>query len=496
MGLRLRLVLLLLLPMVLVVAVFAYVLVRDERAQRRAEFDLRVSVTSAAIRLAVENALRSGTPAAAGRLANDLVVKQTEIVRIRLLDRSLAPRVDANLLTGDPGVSLDRHRQVRDTGQPAVVEHQSGGTRLHTMLLPVRPAGNDEGVLEVTFVAGRLEAELLGENYKIALRGGALVLLLALVVWIALQRVVLRPVSDLMQGIERVAAGESRAPVPVRRRDELGKVGAAFNRMTERLEEARSRVETETDRSLELMRRLRQTESLTIAGKLCSSIAHEVGTPLNIIAGRAELMLRALPKDSPLREDLDIIVTQIDRISRMIRAALDPFRPREPERAAVAPELVIEGLRPLLQHFAKGRGVSLAVSMPRATPKVHVDAGHLQQVLINLLTNAIEATPSGGRVEVTAASRTDEGRSGVALAVRDTGSGIPADVLPRIFDPFFSTKPAREGAGLGLSICRDLLRSNGSMINVASTAGEGTTFTVWLPEAGPENGSGDGKEQS
>ena len=109
-GLRLRLVLLLLVPMVLVVAVFAFVLVREERAQRRAEFDLRVNVTSAAIRLAVENALRSGTLAEVERLANDLVVKQTEIVRIRLLDRDLAPRVDANLLAGDPGVSLDRHR--------------------------------------------------------------------------------------------------------------------------------------------------------------------------------------------------------------------------------------------------------------------------------------------------------------------------------------------------------------------------------------------------
>jgi len=255
--------------MMLVVAVFAYVLVREERAQRRAEFDLRVGVTSAAIRLAVENALRSGTPADVKRLANDLVVKQTEIVRIRLLDRSLAPRVDANLLTGDPGVGLDRHRQVRDTGQSAVVEHEGGGSRLYTMLLPVRSFGNDEGVLEITFVAGRLEADLLGENYKIASRGGVLLLLLGLVVWVALQRLVLWPLADLMQGIERVAAGESRAPIPVRSHDELGKVGAAFNRMTERLEEARGRVETETERSFELMRRLRQTESLAIAGKLC-----------------------------------------------------------------------------------------------------------------------------------------------------------------------------------------------------------------------------------
>jgi signal transduction histidine kinase len=301
-----------------------------------------------------------------------------------------------------------------------------------------------------------------------------------------LHRLVLRPLTDVKHGIERVANGESRAPVPVRSRDELGQVAAAFNRMTERLEEARHRVETETTRSLELMRRLRQTESLAIAGKLCSSIAHEVGTPLNIIAGRAELMLRALPHDSPLREDLNVIITQIDRISRMIRAALDPFRQRQPARAAVAPGAVAEVLQPLLQHFAKSRGVNLAVSLPRTLPPVCVDPGHLQQILINLLTNAIEATPAGGLVQVTGESLADDGRPGVAIAVQDTGAGIPENVLPRIFDPFYSTKPAHEGAGLGLSICRDLVRSNGSEIRVASKPGEGTTFTVWLPEAKPE----------
>ena len=472
--------------MILVVAVFAYVLVQEERGQRRSEFDLRVNVTSAAIRLAVENALRSGTLTDVERLANDLVIKQTEIVRIRLLDRNLAPLVDANLLAGDPGVSLDRHQRVRDTGQPAVVERQSGGTRLHNVLLPVRSTGGDDGVLEIAFVAGRLEADLLGENYKIGLRGTVLVVILGLIIWFALQRLVFRPVADLMQGIERVAAGESQAAVPVRSRDELGRVAKAFNRMTERLEEARRRVEAETDRSLELMRRLRQTESLAIAGKLCSSIAHEVGTPLNIIAGRAELMLRALPQNSPLREDLDVIIGQIDRISRMIRAALDPFRQREPERTPTAPGSVAEVLRPLLQHFARTRGVTLAVSLPRNLPPVLVDPGHLQQVLINLLTNAIEATPAGGRVEVTGAHRADDGRPGVAIEVRDTGSGIPGELLPHIFDPFFSTKSAREGAGLGLAICRDLIRSNGSEIQVVSTPGEGTTFTVWLPEASPE----------
>jgi signal transduction histidine kinase len=472
--------------MILVVAGYAYVRLQEERDQRRADFDQRVLVTSTAIRLAVEHGLRTDTLADVKRLAGDLVVKQTEIVRIRLLDAKLATRLDSSLLVGEAGVPSDLLRQVRDMGQPAVVTHRSGDLRLHSVILPVRSGGADEGVLEVAYVAGRLEADLLRENSRSLLSGLALAALLALVVGFALERLVFRPVADLTQGIERVVAGEPRATVPVRSNDELGRVAAAFNRMTERLEDARQRVEAETDRSLELMRRVRQTESLAVAGKLCSSIAHEVGTPLNIIAGRAELTLRALPKDSPLREDLDVIVAQIDRISRMIRAALDPFRQREPERAQVDPRAVTDGLRPLLQHFARSRGVTLRISMPGDLPPVFVDPGHLQQVMINLLTNAIEATPSGGRVDVTATRRADgDERSGVAIVVQDTGSGIPPEVLPKIFDPFFSAKPNR---GLGLSICRDLVRSNGSDIQVASAPGEGTTFTVWLPEAGSECG--------
>jgi signal transduction histidine kinase len=471
--------------MIAVVVVFAYLLLREERGQRRMEFDLRVRVTSAAIRLAVEHALRSGTLDEVRRLANDLVVKQTEIVRIRLLDRQLVPRVDANLLGDSPGVLRDRLQQVRDSGQPVVVEHHSGGTPVHAVLLPVR-AENDEGILEIDYLAGRLEADLVGENNKIILRGAGLIVLLGVVVWFALQVLVFRPVADLMHGIEGVAAGAPRAPVPARSHDELGKVAEAFNRMTERLDEARHREEAETSRSIELLRRLRHTETLAIAGKLYSSIAHEVGTPLNIIAGRAELMLRALPKESPLREDLDVIITQIDRISRMIRAALDPFRQREPERAATAPGSATEALLPLLHHFARGRGVTLAITVPRDLPQVLVDPGHLQQIMINLLTNAIEATPAGGRVEVTGAPRATDGRQGVVIVVRDTGPGIAEDNLTRIFDPFFSTKPGRQGAGLGLAICRDLVRSNGSEIQVASKVGEGTSFTVWLPEARKE----------
>src|SRR5262249_55047075 len=474
--------------MILVVGGYAYIRVAEEREQRRVEFDRRVDVTTRAIRLAVERTIRGGSQEDIEHLARDLVLKQTEILRVRLLDANLATTVDANILAEDPGVPVDRLRHVHDSGQSAVVERWAAGLRLHSVLLPVRSGAADDGVLEVTYVASRLEADLLRENRRSALSAAALVILLGLVMWFSLERLVLRPVVDLTQALERVTAGEFRATVPVRSRDELGHVAMAFNRMTERLEEARHRVETEIDRSLELMRRLRLNESLAAAGKLSSSIAHEVGTPLNIIAGRAELMLRALPPDSPMRAALGGIAPQIDRTSRMIRAALDPFHQREPECVDTDLWAVTDVLRPLLQHFARTRGVKLVTAVPADLPAVVVDPGHLQQVLINLLTNAIEATPAGGRVEVTASPRIDDDRPGVTIEVRDTGAGIPEDVLPRIFDPFFSTKPAESGTGLGLSISRDLVRANGSDIQVASTLGQGTVFTVWLPAGKSDRG--------
>ena len=474
--------------MILVVAGYALIRVTEERAQRRDEFDRRVDVTTRAIRLAVERTLHGGTQEDVERLARDLVLKQTEILRVRLLDEHLASRVDASLLTNDPGVPADQLHQVHTSGQSAVVERRADGLRLHSVVLPIQTAAGDEGVLEVTYGAGSLEADLLHENRRSALSAALLMAVLGFIAWFALERLVLRPVVDLKHALEQVAAGDSRATVPVRSRDELGQVALAFNRMTERLEEARQRVETETDRSLDLLRRLRMTESLAVAGKLCSSMAHEVGTPLNIIAGRAELMLRMLPEDSPLREDLGVITAQIDRISRMIRAALDPFHQRAPECADTDIGSITDGLRPLLQHFARSRGVKLFTTIPANLSPVSVDPAHLQQVLINLLTNAVEATPAGGRVDLSATADSENGQQGVTITVEDTGEGIPADVLPRIFDPFFSTKPASTGTGLGLSICRDLIRSNGSELRVTSEIGQGTIFTVWLPAARSDSG--------
>jgi signal transduction histidine kinase len=145
---------------------------------------------------------------------------------------------------------------------------------------------------------------------------------------------------------------------------------------------------------------------------------------------------------------------------------------------------VVDRLLPLLEHAARRHGVALEVSVPDDLPRVRADHNQLQQVILNLLVNAFEAVRPRGSVKVRAGHADRAGRAGVELEVRDSGPGIPASILARIFEPFFSTKPPGEGTGLGLPICRDIVKTCGGEITVESASGSGTAFVVWLPRDG------------
>jgi two-component system NtrC family sensor kinase len=168
----------------------------------------------------------------------------------------------------------------------------------------------------------------------------------------------------------------------------------------------------------------------------------------------------------------------------MIRSLLDTVRPVKPHIEPTKLKELVDHLLVLLAHTARRHGVSLDVAIPDNLPLIRTDGNQLQQVLINILMNAFEAARPAGHVSIaaTAAKRID--RSGVEIAIRDTGAGIPSALIPRIFEPFFSTKLPGEGTGLGLPICRDILKRLGGDITVESTPGTGATFLVWLPENG------------
>ena len=485
MGLRLRLVLWLLVPALAVMATYAYLRLDEERAARQAEFTRRAEVASAGVRLATERVLADGVVADVDRLATDLVARHTDIVRVRLFDGSLRTLVDRSLVADDPGPPEALVRQVLQSGQQEASSRRVGRLALYSTIVPVRPrAGPVGGALELVYLQGRLGRELRDLPGQVATEVGLVCLVLIGLGGFALRRLVLRPLDDLTTATERIATGALDASVPVRRPDEFGRLAGSFNTMVGQLERARQEREVESERSADLSAQLLRTESVATAGRLCWGLAHEVGTPLNIITGRAELGLQGLPAKDRLREDFQVILAQTERIATTIRSTLDPFQPHQPNREPVRLAPTLETVLPLLRQFARSRSVALTVGLPADLPPVLVDAAHLQHVVVNLMMSAIDLTPPGGRVTLQAERRAP---STVLLSVTDTGPPIPADMTGRVFTPFVSVRRSERGPGLSVAVSQDLMKQNGIDVRVESTSDAGTIFTVPLPVFGGEH---------
>ena len=479
MGLRLRLFLLVILPITLVVGAYGMLRIRQEtrevvEAERR-----HAGLTARAIQIAIEHAMRDRRPSDISRLASKLVATHPQVQRIRLFDRDLKTLAAEPEGSGFPNLP-DALREVIITGEGRQFFEAADTIGF---LLPVRgKKASLPGAVEVVFSTTKVEENLAQTTRDVAFRLSGLAVILTVLTALAIRWQVLRPLARLTASIREFGEGRPRPPLALRRRDELGAVAAAFDRMAAQLGAARLRVVQQSEHALELEQQLRRAQILTVAGRLAAALAHEVGTPLNIVSGRAEMLLRTLGPDHRGRQDLEAIVSQIDRIAGVIRSMLDSVRAQKPEIQRVGLEALLAQLLPLIEFDARRRGIALATDLPEGLPAVGADPGQLQQVLLNLFVNALEATPAGGRVAVSARPSRQDGRSGLIIEVSDTGPGIPPEALGRIFDPFFTTKPPGQGTGLGLAICRDIMRDHGGILTVHSRKGLGTTFSAWLPE--------------
>jgi signal transduction histidine kinase len=485
MGLRLRLILVLMIPPVLVVGVYGLIRVRTGRAELLADAERTVILVAKAVRAGIERDLREPRGSDLEGMLAEIEKDQEQIDRIRIFDRSLNPLFVSNRLSAADAAPVEVLRRVAETGQPEGVSSGVGKGRLFSYVLPVRNnLGDVVATMEVAQLMSPIDERVRNATWDIIVRLSLLVISMTLLTGLVLRREVLRPLSRLMEGIRHLGRGESARPLPVDRRDELGRVAEAFNAMATQLDAARQDLLRETEHTLDLEQQLRHSATLAVAGRLASGIAHEIGTPLNIISGRAEFILQNLPPGDARRAELDVIVGQIDRITAMIRSLLHTVRPVKPEIRPVVLKDVVSRLLLLLEYAARRHGVTLDVSIPGDLPTVRADQNQLQQVLINILMNAFEAARSTGRVELLARRAPRGVRPGVEIAVQDNGPGIPASIQARIFEPFFSTKPPGEGTGLGLAICRDLVKELGGEITVYSEPGVGATFVVWLAEDG------------
>ena len=495
-----KLTLLLLFAVAVVMAGFGYIRANQERTRLIAEVQEEVLVLANAIKLTVEHALRDRRPQDIQELLTSMVRDPNSVDRIRIFDRRLE---DTNGAMSDEAANI----LVPQADLEQVLK--SGKTLVRYLDVPRRPAvyailplksrrGAILGVLEVVHLATRIQRQIHDSNREQILRLSLLGLTIALVIWLTVRISIRHPIGQLARSALAIGHGDLSRRLTMHRRDEIGQLASAFNRMAESLQAAQARTRAETEARLELERQVQQAQKLATMGRLASEVAHEVGTPLNIVSGRAEVIQKGLAPDHPLSRHVVTILRQIERINGIIRQLLEYARPRRPALRPVAVSSILTRTVELLEPLARQRQVNVETQVPDGLPPVRADSDQLQQVLLNLMTNALDATPPGGQVRVAACQAEPEATDArprigrgqpegpcLTLVVSDTGHGMPQDQLEQIFEPFFSTKERHGGTGLGLPIVEDIVRAHRASIEVQSAEGVGTTVLLRWPTASP-----------
>lgn len=367
----------------------------------------------------------------------------------------------------------------------------------YSYALPLRhalhPGSDDPAVLGLLAVS-RDAADLALNSGDFA-RSAALVTLIVVVTTVVVgalaNRLVSRPIRKLLRGIDDVATGDLSHVILSERDDEIGQIATRFNDMTFSLRESRGETQRQNEAKLALEQRLGQTEKLATIGQLAAEIAHEVGTPLNVIAGRARSIRKKSRDADAVEHNAQIVADQTARITRIIQRLLD-FTRRKVGATGKSEvninELSLTTMELLAGQFSSAR-VRTRLERAEGLPRVAGDADRLQQVMINLLLNAAQAMPEGGSVvvETSLVQRARPGLEGggeqtfVAFSVADTGVGIPEDVRDKIFDPFYTTKEGQGGTGLGLAVCSGIVKEHDGWIDVEDGEETGTVFRVFLP---------------
>jgi signal transduction histidine kinase len=382
-------------------------------------------------------------------------------------DQSAALSVDHDALVATPAGQPLTHI-VPDDGRPS---------RWKTYV-PLDVDGVRRGVIELSEPATseqRFVRTTIADTVEVAV---ALAIVSAGLSFVMSQWLVGSAVRALSEKARRVGRGDFAGPVTLRQRDELADLAHEMNAMSDRLSAT--------------MAQLRHADRLATVGTLASGVAHELGTPLNVVAARAAMIATGEANPGEAADYARVIVDAADRMTKTIRRLLQFARRGGVKKTRRdLTELAKESLE-LMRPLANKRSVQLRLVAGQADASANVDAGQIQQVITNLVMNAIQAIRGQGAVELSIRSErglppADVGGAEIdylCLSVKDDGAGISPENLPHIFEPFFTTKDIGEGTGLGLAVTYGIIREHGGWITVESALGKGTTFCVFLPVAG------------
>jgi signal transduction histidine kinase len=399
-------------------------------------------------------------------------------------------------------VSTAKGRFVEVVDQNGVVLAGTDSARLFRRADPF-PAGSDAPMLASVPLARAPWRIVAGQPASIALAGvwrfqralwaiGVALLLIATVLAAPILNGFVRSIKHLTDAAQTVARGDLSQPVAIeKRRDEIATLAQAFEQMRVELGRSRHALEQRLEEREKLIRevlqahdelrgaqtRLIDAERLAAIGELSAAVAHGIRNPVSGIKAAAQLASLELPDRHPLRENIGDIIAEADKLEARIKTLLDFAKPFQPNPVACRLEQIVADATASLRNRLAAQNVDLVVDLSSALPEAALDYAQIEQVLIALLSNAVEAMRGGGRITITGRTA-DDGRH-LLLDVSDTGPGIAPDQLKHIFELFFTTKAS--GTGLGLAVAKRIIERHGGKIAVKSEAGTGTRFTIELP---------------
>jgi two-component system NtrC family sensor kinase len=491
---------------VIVAAVSGLFNVNTEQRQLQTTLILGADQLSKAITSATWHAMLDDHREAAYEVMRTIAEKQG-IDRIRMFNRAGQVTFSTNSedKTPSPPSSIDLSRRVLISTTPR-------GQRRLEMLTPIynerscsqaechaHPAGVKVlGVLDLALNLEGVDHDVASMKFRVLLVTAVEITLISLCIIYFTRRFLGRPIEKLINATKAVSHMELDQPLgSMNSSEELDELARSFDLMRDRLRSAlgeinqftqnlESKVEERTQQLKAAQKKLLHSDRLASLGQLAASVAHEINNPISGVLNLSMLMQRILKEDGippnrldEFRKYLTQVTNETARVGRIVSDLLSFSRRSKPQRAPADLNRLVKTTLSLVQHKMKLSNVAVEATLAENLPAAQCDGSQIQQVILNLLLNAAEATQSKAerRVSVT----TEAGVEEVRLSVSDNGEGIQPENLAKIFDPFFTTKSEGKGVGLGLAVSYGIIQAHGGDIEVRSKVGEGTTFSVTLP---------------
>ena len=430
----------------------------------------------------IEHVWRESGPEKALSLIHDA---NKEEHRVQLRWVWLGPSAD---VLHKPQIPFEKLENANKGHSVSLVVNKAKGEKFRITYVPVNVDENHPGALEISeplFILDRYtHRSLLHFLFTTAL----LLVVVGVLLWNRFQKWIHQPLSQFINKSLKIGEGDLTPDLKVPGHDEFTQLAKTLNSMCQKLDATYEKIRVEHEQRIATLEQLRHTERLATLGRLSAGMAHELGTPLNVISGRAKMIRSCELEQNEISECSRIINEQAERIASIMRNLLDFARRRPLDKSLLDIEQIVRQTLEMLASTAQKARVTFDLVKNTKIPLVPVDRMQLQQVVTNLVVNAIQAMPKGGQLVVTLGVEQANRPAGkpanqdyLVIRVKDQGEGIKQENMHHLFEPFFTTKKVGAGTGLGLSIAFGIVEEHGGWIDVESKQNRGACFSVFLP---------------